>query len=182
MSGFGARAYSSVAADSGVKSADPHQMVLLLFDGALAAIRQAQGLLHSGQVAAKCAAIGKAIRIVDEGLKVSLDLSAGGVLAQRLAALYDYATLRLLQANLRNDDRALDEVARLLSDLRAAWAQIGAQAAAASVPAASVAAAEAARADAAAAASSAAGGVGAAGPRFFDETQRSAVRRLAVSA
>ena len=69
--------------------------------------------------------LGKAIRIVEEGLKASLDRGAGGALAQQLSTLYDYIALRLLQANLRNDADALAEVTRLLDDLRTAWAQIG---------------------------------------------------------
>ena len=124
MSGFGVKAYSNVAVDSGVKNGDPHRLVLMLYDGALEATHQAIGHLSSGRVAEKCAALGKAVRIVDEGLKASVDRNAGGQLAFRLLDLYDYMTMRLLQANLRNDRNALAEVARLLAELRSAWAQI----------------------------------------------------------
>ena len=77
----------------------------MLFDGFVDAIAQAKGALPSGQIEAKCVAIGRAARIVDEGLKASLDLSGGGTLAADLADLYAYITLRLTQANLRNDAR-----------------------------------------------------------------------------
>jgi flagellar protein FliS len=78
------------------------------------------------------------VRIVDEGLKASLDTRAGGQLAFRLLDLYDYAVMRLLQANLRNDETALTEIAGLLGNLREAWSQIrpGAAPQAASNPAA----------------------------------------------
>jgi flagellar protein FliS len=111
--------------DTGLNAADPHAMILMLFDGALEAIKNAQGHIASGRVPEKGQALGKAVRIVEEGLKASLDREAGGALTGRLASLYDYATLRLLQANLRNDHGALAEVAGLLADLRAAWAAIG---------------------------------------------------------
>jgi flagellar protein FliS len=127
MTAFGVSAYRRTGIDTGVAAASPHQLVLMLFDAALEAIRQAEAHLKSGEVAAKGAALGKAVRIVEEGLKASIDRGAGGALAEQLASLYDYATLRLLQANLRNDDRALQEVAALLGELRSAWAQIGTQ-------------------------------------------------------
>ena len=126
MSGFGAKAYKNVAVQSAVESADPHRMTLLLYDGAIEAIKLAQAHLGTPRIAAKCEAIGKALRIVEEGLKASVDRAAGGQLAERLIALYEYITMRLLQANLRNDRNALEEARRLLFDLRSAWAQIGA--------------------------------------------------------
>ena len=126
MSGFGAKAYQSVAVQTSVATADPHRMTLLLYDGAIEAIRLAQAHMGTRRIAAKCEAIGKAVRIVEEGLKATVDRAAGGQLAERLVALYDYITMRLLQANLRNDRKALEEAGKLLTDLRSAWAQIGA--------------------------------------------------------
>jgi flagellar protein FliS len=99
-------------------------MILMLFDGAIEAIRLSQSLLGTRKVASRCEALGKAVRIVEEGLKASLDREAGGLLAERLASLYDYITMRLLQANLRNDVKALEEAHGLLAGLRNAWAQI----------------------------------------------------------
>ncbi|MCA3220102.1 MAG: flagellar export chaperone FliS [Burkholderiales bacterium] len=124
MSNNAVRAYNTVAVESGVQSRDPHGLVLMLFDGAIEAIRQAHGHLAGGRVAQKGAAIGKALRIVEEGLRASLDKAAGGALAQQLSSLYEYMMMRLLQANLRNDGAALDEVARLLGELREGWSQI----------------------------------------------------------
>jgi len=124
VAGFGAKAYQSVAVQTAVGSADPHRMTLLLYDGAIEAIRLGRAHLEARRVAAKCNAIGKALRIVAEGLKPSVDRAAGGELADRLIYLYDYITMRLLQANLRNDSNALEEATKLLTDLRSAWAQI----------------------------------------------------------
>ncbi|HTT10239.1 MAG TPA: flagellar export chaperone FliS [Burkholderiaceae bacterium] len=134
MGGFGVKAYQRVSVDTGVGVSDPHTLVSMLFDGALEALKQAQGHMAAGRVLEKGQALGKAARIVEEGLKASLDRRAGGALAQQLASLYDYATMRLLQANLRNDSKALAEVTGLLGDLRDAWARIGGSAAAATVP------------------------------------------------
>lgn len=117
--------YAQVGVETGVASADPHRLILMLFDGALAAIAAARLAMSRGEVAAKAAAITKAIAIVDGGLKASLDTGAGGALAMRLADLYDYMLKQLLLANLRNETTTLDEVSRLLNELRGAWAQIG---------------------------------------------------------
>ena len=76
----------------------------------------------------------KAIAIIGEGLNASLDKKVGGELAQNLSSLYDYMVMRLLAANLNNDMAALDEVARLLNDLKGAWDSIRQSAAASAIP------------------------------------------------
>jgi len=118
-------AYAEVGVETGVAAADPHRLILMLFEGALVAIANARLAIERGEVAAKGAAITKAIAIVDGGLKASLDVKAGGQLGERLEGLYDYICRRLLLANLKSDLQVLEEVARLLGELRDAWAQIG---------------------------------------------------------
>ena len=122
----GAAAYSSVGVETGVSTADPHKLILMLFEGALLQIGTAAIALENKDVPAKGMAISKAIEIILNGLKVSLDYEAGGDLAQRLGALYDYMTQRLLYANLHNSRPAMDEVTQLLTDLKGAWEAIGA--------------------------------------------------------
>jgi flagellar protein FliS len=97
---------------------------MMLFDGFDDALARARGALAAGQIEAKGRAIGHAVRIVEEGLKASLNLDAGGALATDLNALYAYVTLRLTHANLHNDAAALDECARLFEPVRSAWAEI----------------------------------------------------------
>lgn len=119
-----AGAYRQVGVVTGVGKASPHQLVLMLFDGFDEALAQALGALRDGPVETKCRAIGRAARIVDEGLKASLDLQRGGRLAANLHELYAYVSLRLLQANLQNDAAALDECRLLMQPVREAWASI----------------------------------------------------------
>lgn len=114
-------AYRNVGIESIVGSATPHQLVVMLFAGARAAVASAHAHMDRGNIAAKCEAISKAIAIIDGGLKASLDLSVGGQLAQNLSDLYVYMTQRLLQANASNDRGALHEVAQLLQQLGGAW-------------------------------------------------------------
>ena len=123
--GFGgASAYTQIAVETSVASANPHTLILLLFEGAEAAIRLAKFKMQEKDIAAKGQAISQAIQIVSDGLGASLDIKAGGELAERLAALYDYIAARLLWANLKNDEAAMDECLNLLSEIHSAWAQI----------------------------------------------------------
>lgn len=116
--------YARVGVETGVGSASPHQLVGMLFDGFAVAVAAAKSALRAGDVEAKCAAINRALRIVDEGLKASLD-PAGGTLARDLDELYAYMMMRLTQANLGNDPQRLDECLALMQPLRDAWAAIG---------------------------------------------------------
>ena len=123
--GFGgASAYTKISVETSVASADPHTLILLLFGGAEAAIRLAKFKMQEKDIAAKGQAISQAIQIVSDGLGASLDVEAGGEMAERLAALYDYIAARLLWANLKNDVAALDECLNLLGEIHSAWAEI----------------------------------------------------------
>lgn len=126
--GRGASAYAKVGVESGVMSANPHQLIVMLFDGALAAIRTARIHLQDGNSAEKGKAISKALDIVNNGLLAALDAERGGEIAERLASLYDYVTRLLLSANLHNDVESLDQAETLLHDIASAWREIGGQA------------------------------------------------------
>lgn len=120
----GASAYAKVGIETGVVAASPHKLIVMLFDGALAALATAQQHMKTGDIAAKGLAISKAIEIIYCGLRASLDHNAGGEIAANLDALYEYMTNRLLAANLNNQPELIDEVQRLLQDLRSAWEAI----------------------------------------------------------
>lgn len=107
-----------------VEAASPHKLILMLFDGAMQAIRLAKIQIEKNDISEKGRLISKAIAIVDEGLRASLHLEEGGELAANLDALYDYCSDRLLQANLNNSIDMLQEVESLLGEVRGAWAEI----------------------------------------------------------
>jgi flagellar protein FliS len=121
----GVNAYHNVSIETGVTSASPHKLIVMLYDGALVALLGAKTNIAAGNIAAKGSAISKAISIIDNGLRASLDKNAGGEIAANLDALYDYMSRRLLHANLKNDVTIIDEVHGLLADLRGAWVEIG---------------------------------------------------------
>lgn len=117
-------AYQKIGVETGVESANPHKLILMLFEGAQEALAKAKMHIRHTEVAKKGEMLSKAIMIIDHGLKASLDMNAGGELAMHLQALYDYMTNRLLIANLNNDIEIINEVNKLLNELHGAWKAI----------------------------------------------------------
>lgn len=115
------RSYADIGLETQVLGASPERLITLLYLGARAAIGQARIHMQEGRVAERGAAISKAIKIVDEGLKTGLNMEAGGDIAVNLARLYDYIVRTLLTANLKADPEQLDIADRLLADLAEAW-------------------------------------------------------------
>lgn len=118
-------AYQKVSLESDVLGADPHRLIVLLFDGAEAALQQAQVHLAANDIEAKSRSLGKAMEIIADGLVPSLNLEAGGPLAQNLKALYVYMVSRLMHAHRHNDPAAVSEVQKLLGEIASAWREIG---------------------------------------------------------
>lgn len=116
--------YQRIGLESGIVSANPHKLILMLFEGAQQALDRSQLYIRQNEITARGEMISKAIMIIDHGLKASLDIKAGGELAERLSQLYDYMTRRLLTANLYNNLEIVEEVSGLLSELHDAWAEI----------------------------------------------------------
>ena len=123
----GVGAYATVGLETGVAAASPHKLVVMLYDGVIVALLSAINGIKSSNVAAKGAALSKAITIIDNGLRASLDKKAGGEIAANLDSLYDYMGRRLLEANIKSDAAIVEEIHGLMSDLREAWVQIGEQ-------------------------------------------------------
>lgn len=125
----GANAYARVGVETQAMSASPHQLIVMLFDGVVTTIGMARHHMASGDTVAKGNAISKAISIVDNGLKASLDAKAAGAagaeLVANLSALYDFVIRRLLYANLHHDVKALDEAEAILENIASAWREVG---------------------------------------------------------
>jgi flagellar secretion chaperone FliS len=118
-----AQQYGTVGTEAAVAEADPHRLIQLLLEGALVRIAAARDHLQRGDLARKGECIGQAMSIID-GLRASLNVEEGGEIAHNLDNLYEYMSHRLLEANLKNDATRLDEVTRLLGDIKSAWASI----------------------------------------------------------
>jgi len=123
-SATGTKAYAKIGVESAVMSASQHQLVVMLFDGALSALIRARLFMQDGNIAGKGNSISKAINIIEGGLKQGLSENSGDELADNLLGLYNYMTRRLLQANLHNDAEAIEEVEGLLRNIADAWKEV----------------------------------------------------------
>lgn len=114
-----------IGVETQVDQANPHPLVGMLFDGLQLAVGSARVAFQRGDISAKGHQIGVAVRILDEGLRGSLDLEQGGELAGNLLDLAQYSVLRLTQGNARNDDAPLAEVQKLIEPVAAERKQMG---------------------------------------------------------
>ena len=116
-------AYLSTRATSSVHDASPHKLIALLFDACHENLAIAKGAIERKEVKNKADAIKKAIDIVVR-LQASLDFEKGGQVATRLDDLYTFCTNRLAMANVLNDSTMIDEVYRVISELKQGWSEI----------------------------------------------------------
>jgi flagellar protein FliS len=115
----GAAAYQQTS----VQSSSPLELVVLLYNGLLTHLIATREAAARGDLVARRNHLSKTMAIVSE-LQSTLNMSEGGNVATSLDALYTYITDRLIDFNVRSDRAALDEIERLITPLRDAWAEI----------------------------------------------------------
>jgi len=120
-------AYGRIAVESAAMGANQHQLIGMLFAGVTTYIARARAALAQGDMPAKIEASSRAIRLIDEGLKAAVDRKSGEI-GESLYQLYDYCTRRLLQGQLKHDDAAYAEVAKLIAQIADAWRTISSDA------------------------------------------------------
>jgi len=114
-------AYATLGLETQVMSASPVRLITLLFEGARAALIRARSAMTHNDVAARGLAISKAIDIVENGLKASLDMQTGGELARNLRNTYDVIIHTLLLANLKGEAQYFESAEQLLTGLSQTW-------------------------------------------------------------
>jgi flagellar protein FliS len=123
-SGKSIDAYNKVGLETGVDSANPYRLITMLLDGAVLSLGRAAQALKEKRIEERGKEISVAINIISSGLQASVDLEAGGEIAERLNSLYDYMCTRLLYANLHSDLAAIQEVSSLLGEIKGGWEEI----------------------------------------------------------
>lgn len=115
--------YKKINTESVVEGANPHRLIQMLMNGAIERMSQAKAAYQANDIEQKGILLGKAISIV-AGLQSSLDVDKAQDLAKNLDSLYDYMQRRLLEANLKNDMKMIDEVSELMATVKSSWDQI----------------------------------------------------------
>ena len=108
--------------ENSILTASPEQLVVMLYDGAGRFLRQAEGSMIDGSWLQASEKLSRAEAIIDE-LLATLDMDAGEV-ADRLQSIYVFCKMRLIEARIERDAVRVDQVARLLGELREAWSQV----------------------------------------------------------
>lgn len=119
-------AYVQASLQTAAPTADPHKLILMLFDGAIEAVHSANESMLDQNFSEKGRAVSKAIAIIGE-LASSLNYEAGGEIAASLGLLYAHMTVELLNASIDNNPESLSHVGQLLTELRSGWAAINLQ-------------------------------------------------------
>lgn len=121
MKQSGINAYANVGLETGVVDASPLKLTVMLYEGAITACIHAQQAMGQGNIIKKGECLTKAVSIIDNGLRSSLDKRAGGQIASNLDELYQYMIRSLMQASLRLDVKKVNEIQQLLMELKTAW-------------------------------------------------------------
>ncbi|MFT4561017.1 MAG: flagellar protein FliS [Gammaproteobacteria bacterium] len=116
----GISAYQQCGIRTEIESASAHKLIQMLLDGALTKTRIARRCIEHRDIVGKCENIDWSMEIIG-GLRGSLNLQSGGVIAENLDTLYEYMCRQLALANVRNDVGLLDEVLSLLGEIKAGW-------------------------------------------------------------
>jgi flagellar protein FliS len=114
------RSYQNVGAQSAVEAADPHKLVQLMLANVLQRLAVARGNLERGERGRKAEQLSKALAVIN-ALDSSLNFEKGGEIAANLHALYEYAVLRLAQANAEDDVAGIDEVVGIVRTIKEGW-------------------------------------------------------------
>jgi flagellar secretion chaperone FliS len=118
-----AHRYKEVA----VKTANPLQLVVMMYDAAICSMKEAKEQVGRRDIAGRSRSINKCISIISE-LQSCLNLKQGGEIATSLDRLYDYMKRRIFTANVEQSIEPLEEIEALLENLRSAWSELVAQA------------------------------------------------------
>ena len=117
------KAYRDTHAASSISEASPHKLVALLFDVCHENLATAKGAMTRGETKRKAESLKKAMEIIVQ-LQAVLDFEKGGVIATRLDDLYTFCTNRLALANAINDTAMVDEVYKVIAELKLGWVEI----------------------------------------------------------
>ena len=116
-------AYQQTSLDARAAAATPHEMVRMLLDGLLDEIERTSGFMQRRSYEDKGKSINKCLNIV-HGLSSMLDLENGGEVASSLNNLYDYCSRQLVTASVENSPPALEPIIKVITDVRAGWANL----------------------------------------------------------
>ena len=115
--------YGQIKNDAQTTYASPHQLMLMLFDGAIEAMSLTIGAIQNKNFELRSKQNTRSITIIN-GMRECLDMETGGELADNLYSLYQYMTKELFRASFKNDADTIQNIQTMLKDIRGSWEKI----------------------------------------------------------
>ena len=115
--------YGKIKDDTQTMYASPHQLMLMLFDGALEAMSLTIAAIQNKNFELRSKQNTRSITIIN-GMRECLDMDAGGELADNLYSLYEYMAQELFRASFKNDAETIRNIQTMLKDIRGSWEKI----------------------------------------------------------
>ena len=115
--------YGQIKNDAQTTYASPHQLMLMLFDGAIEAMSFTIGAIQNNNFELRSKQNTRSITIIN-GMRECLDMETGGELADNLYSLYQYMTQELFKASFKNDVDTIKNIQTMLKDIRGSWEKI----------------------------------------------------------
>ena len=115
--------YGKIKNDTQTSYASPHQLMLMLFDGAIEAMSFTIGAIENNNFELRSKQSTRSISIIN-GMRECLDMETGGELADNLYSLYQYMAQELFRASFKNDVDTIKNIQTMLKDIRGSWEKI----------------------------------------------------------
>ena len=115
--------YGQIKNEAQTSYASPHQLMLMLFDGAIEAMSMTVGAIQNKNFELRSKQNTRSITIIN-GMRDCLDMEAGGDLANNLYSLYQYMAQELFKASFKNDADTIQNIQSMLKDIRESWEKI----------------------------------------------------------
>lgn len=112
--------YEKEALKTRVAGADRYEIIQMLMGGAIDKMLYAKIAIEKKSYEAKSQHISKSIDIID-ALRGCLDFDKGKEISENLYSLYSYMIDRLMEATVKNDVEIVDEVSRLMKEIKSGW-------------------------------------------------------------
>ena len=115
--------YGKIKNDTQTSYASPHQLMLMLFDGAIEAMSFTIGAIENNNFELRSKQSTRSITIIN-GMRECLDMETGSELADNLYSLYQYMAQELFRASFKNDVDTIKNIQTMLKDIRGSWEKI----------------------------------------------------------
>lgn len=104
-----------------MNTASPGELTLMLYNGCLKFIKQGKKAIEEENIEARNISINKAQNIIRE---LMVTLKTDSETGRDMMRIYDFILNRLIDANIKNESKLLDEAEELVIQFRDTWKEV----------------------------------------------------------